>query len=77
MGLSRSAIYFALWSCLAHGAALGLVAALVVSPYHGHTQMVKIFSLGQFIIIAIGDNFLSEDFRHPIASIVEDPLQRA
>jgi len=56
MGLSRSALYSALWSCLAHGAALGLAAALVVSPYHRHTQVVRISLIQKAVPLPIGGN---------------------
>ena len=56
MGLSRSAFYSALCSCLAHSAALGLAATLVVSSPPNLSWAVRITLLQRPVPLPVGDS---------------------
>src|SRR5713101_3832569 len=56
MGLSRSAFYSALCSCLAHSAALGLAATLVVSSPLNLSRAVRITLRQRPVPLPVGDS---------------------
>src|SRR5262249_61623078 len=55
MGLSRSACYSALCSCLAHGLALGFAGTFIVSPPPSLSRVVKVTLVQPAVPLPVGE----------------------